>query len=334
MIVLSDAGSRNLLYPFTATRHVADIRVGILTIREKWEKLTGENIRLISSEEPGAIPANLIPNKQNFKQILGGVFSGVASISRPWEIWQLNDMALREDFVLMSEARNSMLIPGNVTALNPEHIFIEPGAKIGANTVLNAETGPVYIGPDSEIMEGCLVRGPLALCKGSVLKMGTRVYGATTLGPKSVGGGEIKNSVFFANSNKGHDGYLGDSVLGEWCNLGAGTSNSNLKNTAGAVRYKLPGTDNETSGIKGGLLMGDYSRSAINTSFTTGTIVGLCCSVHQPNPQKFIPDFSWGNERYSFPKVLADIQNWKKLKGEALTNDEITNLENLYKQTL
>jgi UDP-N-acetylglucosamine diphosphorylase/glucosamine-1-phosphate N-acetyltransferase len=334
MIVLSDAASRNLLYPFTATRHVGEIRIGIFTIREKWEKLTGQEVKLVSEPVPNAIPANLIPNKQNVDQILNGDYSGADRLDRPWQIWQLNDRSLRADFVWLSETQNSAPIPAHVTAVHSDSILIEPGAKIGANTVLNAETGPIYIAAGAEIMEGCLVRGPMALCEHAVLKMGTKIYGATTLGPKSVGGGEIKNSVFLGYSNKGHEGYLGDSVLGEWCNLGAGTSNSNLKNTGGDVRYKLREFENETSGSKGGLLMGDYSRSAINTSFTTGTVVGVCCSIHQPNPEKFIPDFSWGNDRYAFPKILKDIKNWKKLKGAELSEDEIIILEKLYQKTL
>src|SRR5690606_19966510 len=170
------------------------------------------------------------------------------------------------------------------------------------------------------------------LGQNGVLKMGTKIYGATTIGPGSLAGGEIKNSILMGYSNKAHDGYLGDSVLGEWCNLGAGTSNSNLKNNVSSVKiWNKAGKDFEDAGIKCGLLMGDYSRSAINTSFNTGTVAGICCNIFGNSfPPKFIDNFSWGNEKYSFEKVIADIKNWKQLKGHTLTDIEIESLKNIY----
>ena len=165
--------------------------------------------------------------------------------------------------------------------------------------------------------------------------MGTKIYGATTVGPYSVVGGEIKNSVIFGYSNKAHDGYLGDSVIGEWCNLGAGTSNSNLKNTAGEVRvWHHPQEDYMRAGLKCGLLMGDYSRCAINTSFNTGTVVGVCANVFgEGMPPKHVPNFSWGNKsisRYEFEKAMVDISNWKKLKNQQLTDDEVNQLRYIF----
>src|SRR5204863_3570859 len=153
------------------------------------------------------------------------------------------------------------------------------GAKV-EHSMLNASNGPIYVGKNAEVMEGCMIRGPFALGQNAVLKMGSKVYGATSIGPSCAVAGEIKNSVLFGYSNKAHDGYLGDSVIGEWCNLGAGTSNSNLKNTAGIVKVWVDSKDDYLPvGVKCGLLMGDYSRSAINTSFNTGTVVGVCCNV-------------------------------------------------------
>ena len=173
-------------------------------------------------------------------------------------------------------------------------------------------------------MEGCMIRGPFAMCEGSVLKMGAKVYGATTLGPYCIGAGEIKNSILFGYSNKAHDGYLGDSVIGEWCNLGAGTSNSNIKNTAGKIKICIDHKKEKISaGIKCGLLMGDYSRSAINTSFNTGTVVGVGCNVFSDEfPPTFIESFSWGNKKYQLEKALEHIDNWKKLKGHILSVEE------------
>ena len=162
--------------------------------------------------------------------------------------------------------------------------------------------------------------------------MGAKVYGATTIGPYCMAGGEIKNSILFGYSNKAHDGYLGDSVIGEWCNLGAGTTNSNIRNTASAVSvWNQSLKQYEKAGLKCGLLMGDYSRAAIHTSFNTGTVVGVCCNVFGDGfPPKFIPDFSWGKEKYIFEKALTDIANWKKLKGKSLEPEEIQILKQLF----
>ena len=249
----------------------------------------------------------------------------------PWQIVKHNDQQIRQDFILLTDKRKSGIIPVGVTAISPENIFIEHGAKI-QQCILNASTGPIYVGKNAEIMEGALVRGPLALCEGSVLKMGTKVYGATTAGPYSILGGEIKNSVLFGYSNKAHDGYLGDSVMGEWCNLGAGTSNSNIKNTGGEIRIWQNSKNKYLSaGNKYGLFMGDYCRAAINTSFNTGTVVGICCNIFSERfPPKFIPDFTWGTERYDLEKAFRDIDNWKKMKGSEITAQEKKILSDLY----
>ena len=183
-----------------------------------------------------------------------------------------------------------------------------------------------------------LYGGPFALCEGAVVKMGSRIYGATTVGPFSVVGGEIKNSVIIGHSNKAHDGYLGDSVIGEWCNLGAGTSNSNLKNSAGIVKTWSPSSQSfREAGTKCGLLMGDYCMSAINTAFNTGTVTGVCCNIFGTGlTPSFIPSFSWGYspvEKYVFEKAIRDINNWKKLKGNALTEQEVNQLRNIFNQS-
>jgi UDP-N-acetylglucosamine diphosphorylase/glucosamine-1-phosphate N-acetyltransferase len=175
-------------------------------------------------------------------------------------------------------------------------------------------------------MDGCIIRGPFAMGEGACLKMGTKVYGATSLGPYCMGGGEIKNSVMFGYSNKAHDGYLGDAVIGEWCNLGAGTTNSNLKNTAGEVRIWT--TAGEVSaGFKCGVFMGDYSRTAVNTAINTGTVIGVCANVFGNGlTPKYIPNFSWGSEgikRYELGKAITDISNWKKLKQKEMTEEEL-----------
>ncbi len=335
-ILLDDTESRDQLFPFTTTRHTADIRVGILTIREKWEKLSGNFISIVKEEKSSEvlkIKSNAIPSKGNYAEILKGNYQHAKSIDFPWQIFLYNDWALREDFELLTSNRQSVPVSNTNQCINADQIFVEEGASV-EHSILNASNGPIYIGKNATIMEGCLVRGPFALCEGATLKMGSKIYGATTLGPFCVGGGEIKNSVMFGYSNKAHDGYLGDSVLGEWCNLGAGTSNSNVKNTAGDVKYNTGNGNYTSAGNKAGLLMGDYSRAAINTSFNTGTVVGVCCNIFGSDmPEKYIPDFSWGKERYDFEKALKDISNWKHMKGKELTDTEKKLLYELYTST-
>ena len=375
------------LHPFTLTRQIQDIRIGILTIREKWEKLlklpsfdrkeddykdlersvnldealedndtcimihgnvlpTSEIVRLAKRLKNGEfISANgssgivfkftrkEIKDKHKIK-VTGAVHldSEIRSIRFPWEIFQLNDWALRQDFELLTKNRKSAPISRTNRITNPKQVFLEKGAKV-EHSIINASTGPVYIGKNAEVMEGCMLRGPVALCEGAVLKMGAKVYGATTLGPFSMGGGEIKNSVIFGYSNKSHDGYLGDSVIGEWCNLGAGTTNSNLKNNAGSIRLWTPHGEVE-AGTKCGVMMGDYSRTAINTTINTGTVIGVCVNVFGPGlTPKYIPSFSWGSEgikRYEYEKAIHDTKNWKQLKGQLVTVAEKSILKYIF----
>lgn len=339
-IFLDQSNCLQDLWPFTLTRHTADIRVGIFTIREKWQRISGLPIITQKEQEtPDSIivPANLLPCKDNAEAIIRAVQAGatihslprVKLLQYPWHIFQYNDWALRQDFSLLLPSKNAVENYRTENIISGD-VFIEEGAIV-QHAILNGTTGPIYIGKNATVMEGCTIRGALALCEGAVLKMGSKIYGATTLGPHCVGAGEIKNSVLFAHSNKAHDGYLGDSVIGEWCNLGAGTSNSNVKNTGGQVKYSMPNSvDGIIAGNKAGLIMGDYSRTAINTSFNTGSMVGVCCNIFGQQPERFIKNFSWGTEAYIFEKALADIENWKNMKGKGLTAEETTILKNIY----
>jgi UDP-N-acetylglucosamine diphosphorylase / glucose-1-phosphate thymidylyltransferase / UDP-N-acetylgalactosamine diphosphorylase / glucosamine-1-phosphate N-acetyltransferase / galactosamine-1-phosphate N-acetyltransferase len=340
-VFFDDQHCREHLIPFTQLRHSSEIRIGILTIRQKWERLLANDAQFFSTEMPGAIriPANIIPTHHNYKAIIDACLKGddlsgnlnVVSLKFPWHIFQFNDHAIREDYFILIRNRNSQVLSRTNTFINEPNIFIEEGASIEYSH-LNASGGPIYIGRNATVMEGCLIRGPFALCDEATLKMGSKIYGATTIGPHCVAGGEIKNSVLMGYSNKSHEGYLGDSVIGEWCNLGAGTSNSNVKNTASHVSFTLKNEVFDTGNIKGGLIMGDYSRSAINTSFYTGTVVGICCNIFGPEfPGKYVPDFSWGNERYALEKAFRDIENWKRLKGFGLTNTEKETLSKIYR---
>lgn len=211
------------------------------------------------------------------------------------------------------------------------NIFVEEGAIL-ENCILNASEGPIYIAKNSKIMDGAILRGPIFIDEGSIVKIGATIYGGTSIGKNCVVGGEIKNSIINNFSNKAHHGYLGDSIIGKWCNLGAGTSTSNVKNNGSDVMLQLANAE-LNAGNKFGLLMGDYSRSAINTSFNTGTVVGTCCNIFTEGlTPKYIPNFSWGckGERYELPKAFTDIENWKIMKGETLSKEERELLKNLY----
>lgn len=339
--ILFDGTVRNALLPFTFTRPVADIRVGILTIREKWEKHLGstttslteeylsekfpmveleENIMINASFLPNDVLSELVSNLEPNQAIFKGeeviafftqdsqeevdfdtydiieYNDDCITIEHTWDIFQKNDAALREDFELLTEDRKSQPIPKSVNVISPENIFIEEGAKLEFVT-LNASTGPIYIGKNAEIMEGSVIRGPFALCESGRVKLATKVYGATTVGPHAVIGGEVSNSVLFGYSNKGHDGFLGNSVLGEWCNIGADSNNSNLKNNYEEVKlwsYETEGF--AKTGLQFcGLMMGDHSKCGINTMFNTGTVVGVSANIFGSGfPRNFVPSFSWG----------------------------------------
>jgi len=375
------------LYPFTLTRQMQDIRVGILTIREKWEKLLGmksfdrweddykdldRSIHLnekIGDDICFMIHGNILPTPKlikNLKKLKNGEFisvngnagvifrftkkeikepnkiivtraitikDDVKSIQFPWHIFQLNDYAIRQDFNLLSAKRKSQKISKTNKLVNPSQIFLEKGAVV-EHCILNASEGPIYIGKNALLMEGTSIRGPFAAGEGSVIKMNSRIYGATTIGPYCLAGGEIKNSVFFSYSNKAHDGYIGDSVIGEWCNLGAGTTNSNIKNNASEVKVWTP-VGEMNAGLKCGVFMGDYSKTSINTSINTGTVIGVCCNVFGTGlTPKFIPNFSWGSEgvqRYNLEKAFIDIENWKKIKGQSLSENEKIILQHIFK---
>ncbi|MBL7924880.1 MAG: GlmU family protein [Bacteroidia bacterium] len=219
-------------------------------------------------------------------------------INRPWDIFTLNDAAIRADFQLITKGRKSEVISGTNQTFKPDQIFIESGARVEC-AVLNAATGPIYIGRDAEVMEGSMIRGPFSLGEQGVLKMGAKIYGATTLGPGCKVGGEVSNSVIYANSNKAHDGFLGNSVIGEWCNLGADSNNSNLKNNYSEVKvYSHSDKGMIGTGLQFcGLFMGDHSKCSINTMFNTGTVVGVSANIFGAGfPPKFVPSFSWGSE--------------------------------------
>ncbi|WP_264550412.1 GlmU family protein [Flavobacterium sp. N2820] len=382
--ILFDGTVRNALLPFTFTRPVADIRVGILTIREKWEKYLGtttttlteeylmEKYPMVEMEQNVMINASFLPNPiliemvQNLESnqaiILGDeiiafytndtqeevnfddydvvYYEGeVLRIENTWDIFAKNDVALREDFDLLTEDRTSQPIPKSVNVIASENIFIEEGAKLEFVT-LNASTGPIYIGKNAEIMEGSVIRGPFALCESGRVKLASKVYGATTVGPHSVIGGEVSNSVLFGYSNKGHDGFLGNSVLGEWCNIGADSNNSNLKNNYEEVRlwsYETEGF--ARTGLQFcGLMMGDHSKCGINTMFNTGTVVGVSTNIFGAGfPRNFVPSFSWGGASgfttYLTSKAFQTAKIVMARRNVAFLEEDAKILEHVFEET-
>jgi len=343
-IILDEADYRENLFPFTLTREIADIRVGIFTLREKWEHFfhyrvagTGTSPKITHT-----LPANIIPSKKlvDFLESEHTLHSAIPAdlclnkIDYPWQIFELNDREIRNDFLLITMGRKTAQLSTTNRVISPENVFLEPGANV-EHAMLNASTGPIYIGRNAQVMEGAIIRGPFALCEGAQVRMGAVIYGATTVGPWSVAGGEIKNSILFSHSNKAHTGYLGDSVIGSWCNLGAGTTNSNLKNNASGVRVWNPYRNTFLrAGLKCGLLMGDYSKSAINTAFNTGTVVGACVNVFCDGlTPTYFKSFTWGETaRYEFDKAIQHISKWKKMSNESLTEAEIRTLTHIFEQ--
>ncbi|MFV0248867.1 MAG: GlmU family protein [Tenacibaculum sp.] len=382
--ILFDSKARNALLPFTFTKPVADIRVGILSLREKWEKhLTASTSTITEkyleqkypatySEANILLNATIIPTKPLVKLVKNlkpkqALYKGgeliayfttdcqevvnfsnyekieykgqLVQIKNTWDIFSLNAQAINLDFNLLTEGRKSEPIPSTVNYINKDAIFIEKGADLNFAT-LNASTGPIYLGKNTLLMEGCLIRGGFALCEGSVVKMGSKIYGATTIGPYSKVGGEINNSVLFGCSNKGHEGYLGNSVLGEWCNLGADTNNSNLKNNYAQVRLWNYNTGKfDKTGLQFcGLIMGDHSKCGINTMFNTGTVVGVSANIFGSGfPRNFIPSFSWGGvsgfTEYKTEKVFEVVKLVMQRRGIDFAESEKNILNHIFEKT-
>ncbi|MDR5590048.1 GlmU family protein [Christiangramia sp. SM2212] len=376
--ILFDGPSRNDLLPFTFTRPVADIRIGILTIREKWEKMLDAKTStktedylsgrwpLELDKENFYINSSYVPTKEIVDQVrslkkdqklvlnddvlaynisegknveeLEAIEIDVETIkvANTWDIFSKNGKAIEMDFELLTKGRKSQKIDSSNYVKSKENIFIEEGAVV-ENCSLNASSGHIYIGKNATVMEGSLIRGPFALCAGATIKLGAKIYGPTTIGPDCKAGGEISNSVLFQNSNKGHDGFLGNSVLGEWCNIGADSNNSNLKNNYADVRLWNYNTENfAKTGLQFcGLIMGDHSKCGINTMFNTGTVVGVSANIFGSGfPRNFIPGFSWGGSggtsTYKIEKVYETAELVMKRRGVDLTDEDKKILQHVF----
>ena len=390
-IILFDDHRWNSLLPLTFTRPVSELRIGILTLKEKWEKYFGTSasyltqsylagkypiyaandnllingallpeykiIEQIRALQPGQVlmqddnllaarlpgddlhsltPGSALLTALKERHEIIAAKSGTTLISRPFHIFSLNGSELEKDFKLITTGRRSQPYTSSNTVFGKHPIFLEEGVYMEC-CIINTNEGPVYLGKDTQIMEGSIIRGGFAACTGSIVKMGAKIYGPTTIGPNCRLGGEVNNSVLLANSNKGHDGFLGNSVIGEWCNLGADTNTSNLKNNYLPVKiWSYPDNGFKDTGLQFcGLIMGDHSKSGINTMFNTGTVVGVAANIFGDGfPRTYIPSFSWGGAAgfitHQLKKALETSSIVLKRRNTELTREDINILEYIF----
>lgn len=370
------------MLPLSYTRPVADLRVGILKIHEKWNHyLKADTISFRSkdylnpvfispSEKSLTVLGNVLPTPElgeairNLEenqvlccenQLIAGYYDptetveigdrsviqlkSINQVVHPWDIFRVNGAEIKADYALLTAGKQSAAIDDKNTITYGDQIFLEEGANVKA-AVLNAENGPIYLGKDAEVQEGALIRGPFALCDHSVVNMGSKIKGDTTVGPHSKVGGEVSNSVIQGYSNKGHEGFLGNSVIGEWCNLGADTNNSNLKNNYANVKMWdfASGRFKDTGLQFCGLIMGDHSKCGINTMFNTGTTVGVSANIFGEGfPRNIIPSFAWGGASgfttYQTRKAFETAELVMKRRNKALTEEDKVMLSHIFEIT-
>jgi len=374
-IQLCDAGFFKRFNPLTLTRPVGDLRMGILTNTQRWKLFSGESTIYYDTELylqdkfPACadadllIAATLIPDQKIAETILslpqntaliwndnwlatrGKMVKTIewtgekpVYMQQRWHLYQYNHLALENDFQVMTKNRKSAVLSNTNTVIGDiNQVFIEEGATVEAS-ILNTLNGPIYIGKNAEVMEGSLIRGGFALCENAQVKMGAKIYGATTIGPECKVGGEVSNSIFQSFSNKGHDGFVGNSLIGEWCNLGADTNTSNLKNNYAPVstycyeqQKEIP-TDTQFMGLS----MGDHSKCSINTMWNTASVVGISCNIFGTDfPSKYTPSFSWGgakNVAFRLEKALEYANNMMQRRNTELSEAEKTIFMYLYNQ--
>lgn len=381
-LVFSDAQYWEDFLPLTFTRPTAEMRCGILTFAERWQKLLGtEEISYITEDylqekfkkpegkESLFIVPNFLPTETVLDQIknlqqgealvyenellaarvnmesfslnqiekMTDITEELLFFKQPTDLFSFNDKAIDYDFELLTKGRTSQpLSETNGFLGNKEDLFIEEGAQVEYST-LNTKTGKIYVGKNAEVMEGCNLRGPIVLCDDSKFNLGAKIYGATTIGPHSKVGGEVNNIVIFGYSNKGHDGFVGNSVIGEWCNLGADTNSSNLKNNYAEVKlwnYRLKRFAN--TGLQfAGLIMGDHSKTAINTQLNTGTVAGVAANIFKSGfPPNLIDNFSWGgmkgDEKFKLEKAYEVAEKAMARRKVPLTETDKDILKYIY----
>lgn len=384
LILFDDPSIRASLLPLTFTRPVAEIRIGILKISEKWEKhfqtkpsfatqpylskkysknVTSDNLWINGGVCPDAVLVDAIKklklgegihknsmiiavrtNDNELPEVIPGKVTAYPNdltiIDNLWKIFQNNGNQIRADFKLVTAGRKSAPIKDPHThSYNPDEIFIEEGAVLHT-AVLNAEGGPIYLGKNSQVQEGAILRGPFSLGEGAIVNMGGKMRADTTIGPYCKIGGEVSNAILFAHSNKSHDGFLGNSIIGEWCNLGADTNTSNLKNNYDSVRlWSYAKKSFVDTGLPFcGLIMGDHSKSGINTMFNTGTVVGVSSNIFGAGyPRNFIPSFQWGGATgfvtYQYEKAMETAERVMARRNIKLDDIERGILKSVFDET-
>ena len=382
IILFDDPVIREDLLPFTFIRPVAEIRVGILTIAEKWKHVKGADVSYQTEAYlSGKYPTNLTgdnyfingaicPDEEFINRLkklskndalvegdkiwairteatnipLSGFNSihceNVVVVDKPWKIFQFNGSQIKHDYEILTKDRKSHGVNDVHTKVyNIENIFIEEGVTIRA-AILNAENGPIYLGKNSHVHEGAIIRGSFSLGEQSHVNMGAKVRGDTTVGPFSKIGGEVSNTVIFGYSNKAHDGFLGNSVIGEWCNFGADSNTSNLKNNFENIKlWNYTKNSFVDSGLLFcGLMMGDHSKCGINTMFNTGTVVGISANIFGAGfPRNFIPSFAWGGATgfttFKIDKALKTASMAMERRQQKLTEVDINILKEIYSRS-
>ncbi|WP_210150544.1 GlmU family protein [Chryseobacterium scophthalmum] len=383
-LVFSDAQYWEDFLPLTFTRPVAEMRCGILTFSERWQKILEttevswftemylqQKFREPEKRESLFLVTNFLPTETVIQQIkdlkqgealvyedelvaakinmegfslnqiekMTDIKEELVFFKKPTDLFTYNKEAIDFDFELLTKGKVSQELSSTNGFLgNKEDLFIEEGAEIEFSTI-NTKTGKIYIGKNAEVMEGCNLRGPIALCEGSKFNLGAKIYGATTIGPHSKVGGEVNNIIIFGYSNKGHDGFVGNSVIGEWCNLGADTNSSNLKNNYGNVKlWNYRTKDFQDTGLQfAGLIMGDHSKTAINTQLNTGTVIGVASNIFKEGfPPNLIENFSWGgfkdDERFKLDKAYEVAEKVMARRKLPLTDDDKAILKHIFNE--
>ncbi|SUX47668.1 GlmU family protein [Chryseobacterium indoltheticum] len=383
-LVFSDAQYWEDFLPLTFTRPIAEMRCGILTFSERWQKILAttevswftemylqQKFREPEKKESLFLVPNFLPTEtviQQIKELKQGealvyedelvaakinmegfslhqiekmtdIKEELVFYKKPTDLFTYNKEAIDFDFELLTKGKISQELSSNNGFLgNKEDLFIEEGAEIEFSTI-NTKTGKIYIGKNAEVMEGCNLRGPIALCEGSKFNLGAKIYGATTIGPHSKVGGEVSNIIIFGYSNKGHDGFVGNSVIGEWCNLGADTNSSNLKNNYGNVKlWNYRTKDFQDTGLQfAGVIMGDHSKTAINTQLNTGTVIGVASNIFKEGfPPNLIENFSWGgfkdDERFKLDKAYEVAEKVMARRKLPLTDGDKAILKHIFNE--
>ncbi len=342
---LEEAHLKQDFYPLTLNRNFSELRIGLFSIIERWKTLASkQHIELhITNKEDAqiSIAANCIPSPQlSFESFFSNPDAEIKNcifINRIWELTTTNIQVLLNDLSLINAKNYLSEIPDTVKLIGNNPIYIHPTAKLD-HCFINTENGPVLIDEQAQIMAGAMLRGPMYIGKKAVVKMGAMLYEGSNIGHNCVVGGEIKNSIFHANTNKAHHGYIGDSYIGEWCNLGAGTTCSNLKNTAGKIKiWDMHANAYRLAIEKAGVFMGDFVRTAVNTTINSGSVFGSFANVFNRSSltPKYIAPFAWsqeGQQRYELEKLMTELEKWMSMKGQSTSEQEKSTIINLYNQ--